>query len=390
MRYSTALAFFFCAIASSSTIYGQASPLQIKQERDGAAIAPLSAAEIAALGDPLFNLVLKLTQANVLEDDILIPALKRFSQTRMNSALKRNAAGNRVINAAGMMTVSEGGRLLRPLFETTDVNLYSSHDRSGIHPFGQPGDFVANKNIRMPAEQFFLNTNLIAGDGEGSIGGLQLASGRGFGPFANLSQQENRDLLTKFHVKLNNLLGDTNFAWIVPGASFGNNDLIDQCLQLGIVTPHFLAAALAVEVEVPVFSAKRAALVAFLPDQFDFVPVTPGVSPTTLPRDAANDLLTKVVIANIDAAAPAAGSAAEEFRTLLKSADAVKELDQRVKAYLARVKTKLDPAPANAVNRKAELERLFGVVIDLRKAMEAHPILSRLDETGGRLLLPLP
>jgi len=43
------------------------------------------------------------------------------------------------------------------------------------------------------------------------------------------------------------VLGDAHFGWLVPGTSFANNDLIDQCLQLGVVTPHFLAAALAVD-----------------------------------------------------------------------------------------------------------------------------------------------
>ena len=333
-----------------------------------------------------------LTQANVLEEDILMPALKRFSLTRLNSALKRDPlTGNQSINAAGMMTVMEGRRLLRPLFETTDVNLYSSRNTSGIHPFGKPDDFVPAGQINMPRDQFFLNTDLIAGGGEGKLGGLKLASGRGFEEdVMTLTQQDNKALVTKFQVQLNNVPGDTHFGWLVPGTSFGNNDLIDQCLQLGVVTPHFLAASLAVDVENPVFSEKRKILVSFIPDQFDFSPVAPGVDPTTLPRNVANDLLTKAVIAKIDVANPAAGSPADEFRTLLKSTDAVNELDQRVKAYVSRVKANLDPAPANAANRKAELERLFGLVVDRRKAMEADPVLSNLDETNGRLLLPLP
>src|SRR4029453_10543205 len=39
--------------------YAQSSPLQFKQSRDGAPAQLLSAAEMASLGDPLFNLVLK-------------------------------------------------------------------------------------------------------------------------------------------------------------------------------------------------------------------------------------------------------------------------------------------------------------------------------------------
>jgi hypothetical protein len=335
----------------------------------------------------------RLTGANTIEDDILIPAFKRFSQSRLNTALKRdNATGNRSVTPAGKMTVIEARRLLRPIFETIDVNFYSSRDTSGIHPFGQSTDFVPGKAIHLPVDQFFLNTSLIAGDGEGGLGGLKLTSARGFESFASLTQQENRDLVSRKLVRLNGVSGDTQFGWFVPGASFGDNALIDECLRQGIVTPHFLAAALAVDLENPVFSERRAALREFLPEQFDFTPAAAGVSPATLPRNAANDLLTAAVLANIDAVTPtvAADSAAGEFRALLSSPDAVKELDRRVADYVARVKARLDAAPANAAARKQELERLFDVLISRRQAVEKHAVLRSLDETGGGLLLPLP
>jgi hypothetical protein len=328
----------------------------------------------------------QLTQANVLEEDLIIPALRRFNLTRLNSALKRDDASGNRSTAAGKMTVLEGRRLLRPLFETTDVNLYSSRNTSGIHPLGKPA-FVAQNNILMPADQFFLNTDLIAGGGEGKLGGLNLGAARDFGGFAQLTQQENKDLVTKFKVQLIGVSGDTFFAWFVPGVSFVNNDLIDQCLQQGVITPHFLAAALAVDLENPVFSKNRAALLAFIPDQFEFTPVPAGGQAIAAKRDPATDLLTKAVIAKIDAAKPPPGSPAADFRALLNSPDAVKELDRRVKDYANRVKGNL----ANPAKRQAELERLFGIAIDRRRAMEADPILRNLDETvkrGG--LLPLP
>jgi hypothetical protein len=335
----------------------------------------------------------RLTGANILEDDFLKAALKRFSVTRLNTALKRDpATGNPETGAGGKMTVIAGGRLLRPVFETTDVNLYSSVDMSGIHPIGGPAGFAPGRTIGFPVDQFFLNTDLIAGAGEGELGGLGLGSARGFEAAGlSLTQQENKDLITKFLVRLNGVSGDAEFAWLVPGPSFSDNALIDQCLRQGVVTPHFLAAALAVDVENPVFSTRRAALLPFIPDQFDFAPVAAGVNPVGLPRDAANDLLTQAVLTNINAATPAVAvdSPAGEFRALLNSPDAVKELDKRVVDYLDRVKTKLDTAPANAAIRKAELERVFKLVIDRRNLMEKHPVLGNLDETQGKLLLPL-
>jgi hypothetical protein len=196
-------------------------------------------------------------------------------------------------------------------------------------------------------------------------------------------------LVNKLGLLLNGVPGDTQFAWLTPGEAYGNNSLIDLCLQRGVITPHFLAAALAVDLENPVFSEKRASLVRFLPDQFDFTPVAAGVDPTTMPRDAKSDLLTTVVLSNIELANPATGSPADEFRALLKSADAVKELETRIGDYIARVQAKFDKTPANAFQRQAELERLFKLLIDRRKSMKAHPTLRNLDETDGKLLLPL-
>jgi hypothetical protein len=327
----------------------------------------------------------RLATADQLEDDFLKPALKRFALARLNAALNAGP-----LSTTGTRTVLKARQLLRPLFETTDVNLYSSRNTSGVHPFGQPTDFLATQAINLPVDQFFLNTDLMSGDGEGALGGLRLDSARGFKNVAPLTQQENKELINTFKVKLNGVSGDTEFAWLVPGVSYADNALIDQCLQQGVVSPHFLAAVLAIDLETPVFSTTRAALQVFLPDQFDFTPVATGVSPTSVPHDVSKDRLTAAVIAKIDAGSPVVGSPPDQFRTLLKSPDAVAVLDQRIVAYRDRVKANLDKAPANAAARKAELERLFKIVLDRRRAMVTHPILKNLDETGGRLLLPLP
>ena len=64
-------------------------------------------------------------------------------------------------------------------------------------------------------------------------------------------------------------------------------------------------------------SAKRAELLKFVPDQFEFTPVPTGVDPVNVPRDAAKDCLTQAVISNINQANPAPGTIADEFRKLL-------------------------------------------------------------------------
>jgi len=332
----------------------------------------------------------RLTGADKLETDFLVPAFKRFNESRLNSALQRDdATGNRTVSEDGRMTVLEGRRLLRPLFETIEVNLNSSRDPSGVHPFGKPSDFVANAPVRPPFnDSFFLNAGLIAGGGVGNLGGLKLTTARDFRTFVALTQQENKDLVDKSQVRVNSKVGDTHFAWITPEPAFVDNNLVDQCLRLGVVTRHFLAAALAIDLETPVFSPKRAELLQFVPDRFEFTPVPDGTDLTSVAHDSERDLLTKAVVAAIEQTNPPASSPADEFRQLLKSPDAVAELKTRVDAYVSRVRTDLDAS--NPTRRKAALERLYEVLLGRRRQMLSHPVLGNLDETNGQLLLPLP
>ena len=264
------------------------------------------------------------------------------------------------------------------------MNLISSRDKSGRHPFAPPTEFVPNLSIRIP-DNFFLNTHLIAGGGTPGYIGLQLPVAAQFRQFATLTQQENTDLLDRFEIRLNNVRGDTNFAWFGPEPSLIDNDLADQLLRTGIVTPHFLAAVLAVDLENPVFSEKRAALLQYVPNQFECKPIPSGTDPNALPRDPAQDFLTQAVIAAIDQDNPPGNSPAAEFRTLLQSADARHVLRARVQEYAARVEQRL-----SGDQRQAELERLFRILVDRREAMARHPVLRNLDETNGQLLLPLP
>jgi hypothetical protein len=157
-------------------------------------------------------------------------------------------------------------------------------------------------------------------------------------------------------------------------------------LKLGAVTPHFLAAVMAVDLEEPLFSEKRVKLLKYLPERLEFTPLPDGTDPNGLPRDAAKDLLTKAVIAKIDLENPAPGSSAHEFRALLKEPDAVKKLDKLIQAYVTRVETALN-APAD---RATELERLFKTLLARRQAMLDNPMFASLDETGGKLLFALP
>lgn len=331
---------------------------------------------------------MRLSTADKLETDFLIPSFKRFNRSRLNAVLRQNASGSPSISPGGTMTVLEGTRLLRPLFQTIEINLISSRNTSGLHPFGSAADFIPELDIQIPGS-FFLNVQLLAGGGTGGLGGLKLIDANRFSTF-KLSEQENKDLVDKFKLLLNGVRGDTHFAWFVPEPGFVENDLIDQALQLGVVTPHFVAAVLAVDLEKPVFSNARAELLKFVPDEFKFIPVPKSTDPLTVQRDPAKDFLTEEVISRIDQDDPDPGTNADEFRKLLASPDAVAELEKRVKAYVERIQAALDPENNGSNGRKAELERLYGLLVERRRLMETHPVLQNLDETNGRLLFPLP
>ena len=143
-----------------------------------------------------------------------------------------------------------------------------------------------------------------------------------------------------------------------------------------------LAAALAVDLENPVFSNSRARLLQLVPAQFTFKPLAAGATPTEVPHDAATDRLTSDVIQRLESSPPAAGTPESEFLGLLKATDAVAELRARVVAEHERLKASLSS------NRMAALKSLYGRVVARRQAMLEHPTLRRLDETNGRLLFP--
>ena len=69
--------------------------------------------------------------AEELETDHLIPAFKRFNESRVNALLLReDATGNRLLTD-GRLTLTSANRLLRSLFVPTEVNLLSSGTRPG-------------------------------------------------------------------------------------------------------------------------------------------------------------------------------------------------------------------------------------------------------------------
>lgn len=320
----------------------------------------------------------KLAQAETLEDPI-IQGLRRFNTKRLAALLQRQpGTDDPQTDAGGRTLVLDGPRLLRPLFVATELNLISAVDRTGLQRFNAATDFVPELKFNLP-NSAFLNVSLIAGGQAPNYAGLKIIEASSFSSFSNLTQEENLKLVKAGGLGLlGRNPGDTHFGWFGPEASHIDNDLVDQCLKRGVITSHFLAAVLAIDLENPVFSARRAGLLKLIPKTFSFTPVTGG-EPAALPRDASNDLLTKAVIEKLEFGTPAAGSAEAEFLNLLKSTDAVPLLKQRVIAYRDRVQAALASTPAT---RNTELNRLFQRLLRSRDAMLKSPVFSPLDETG--------
>jgi hypothetical protein len=195
---------------------------------------------------------------------------------------------------------------------------------------------------------------------------------------AVIQPAEYKTLIEKSGVKLRTsenrtLRGDTHFAWFAPETAFVANHWIDTLLREKVVTPAFVAAVLAADLETPILSAPRARLLAFVPASFS------GTSGEPHP-----DRLTLDVIARLEAANPAAGSVEADFLATLKSPNPLEVVKAKIVAYKDRISQRL----SNQSTRNDELERLFGLLIARRQAVQGHPVLGNLIESEA--LLPLP
>lgn len=311
----------------------------------------------------------------------LFAAITQFNNRRINRQLARSDADGNIALENGRARVLDARRLLRSLFETTEVNFISARQKSGLHPALQPSGGGPSQDVLVPTS-FFLNANLIAGGTPAQYQGLGISAAQTFRDVARITPAEYARL-----VKSNSLAlagrtpADADFAWFTPEPSHVDVDMADRLLRRGIVLPEFVAAVMLVDLESPMFSAAHSSLLRFLPDTFTFVPVALGAtSASTHP-----DQLTQAVIAAIKATSPAPNSAELQFLHALENASPVSLLTQAVTSYRRRVASRLQ----GQGSRQAELDRLFATLIDRRVAVLRSDLFGPLDETGDRLL-PVP
>jgi hypothetical protein len=323
----------------------------------------------------------RLKGAETLETDGIMPSITQFNIRRLNSLLKRSDADGNVEVTNGKATVLEGRRLLRPLFETTEINFASARQKSGLHPIPKPNIQGPTSDVT-PPPSFFLNANLISGGTTADFVGLQLPKAQQINQVVRIRPAEYRELVADSQLEIAGRPGDADFAWFVPEPSHFDNDVVDRLIRRGIVTPEFVAAVLTVDLENPLFSERRASLLSLVPDLFTFEPLPPTQT-ATIGRHP--DDLTKVVIAALEAKQPSPGSAEADFLTLLRLPNPVAELSERIDSY----KERLLKALQTAGTRRAELRRLFDKLIAARLGVLADERFAVLDETGDRLL-PIP
>ena len=134
----------------------------------------------------------------------------------------------------------------------------------------------------------------------------------------------------------------------------------------------FVAAALAIDLRTPIYSAARAKLLAFVPDSYSVG--------STGPVD-----LKDRVLAGINAAGAAAGAEAREFAERVRGGNALDRLKQDVEAYLAEIETAF--ADTSSAAYREQLRKQFDALVSRRALMRSRPELCNLIEGP---LLPVP
>jgi len=313
-------------------------------------LAPTAADHWQIAESPRFR---DLRGAEAFETVFILPSIRQFNGRRLTAASRALGSGEQ--------EVTDGPRTLRSLFRTTEYNIISAGQFSGLHPIPSPGAGPPDPVV-IP-DTFFVNANLLAGGGIPQYEGLGIPEARQFANLLQFQPAEYKAVVAKLNTSIGGLAGDTNFAWFVPEASHVDNQMVDLLVRRGVVTREFVAAALAVDVENPVFSGTRARLLAVIPAGFRFKPLNPGDVPAAHP-----DQLTRDVIARLKALSPPTESPEGEFLALLEQSSPVDTLRSKVIAYSDRVRARL----ADSQQRQGEIERLYRLMLQRRDEAVAH------------------
>jgi hypothetical protein len=187
--------------------------------------------------DPLFT---GKSGGEVFEPRVVRPGIQRWTHSRF----AKTVSDQKVLQLR---------TLLEQLLVTTTVNLVSTGRESSVV---QPGEQLA-----LPAT-FFADTDTLTES-------LKLPAP----PSLAVSGELYLDALASFEVALVapgfRQPGDTHFAFLVPERAFEDIDVVNKCLETGVLSERFVGCALMVDFPNPIFSARRAQLLAHVPEQGD-------------------------------------------------------------------------------------------------------------------------
>jgi hypothetical protein len=272
-----------------------------------------------------------ITDAQILQSDLW---LKKSQAEQLEPTIRAwtvKATASRVSDSIRNGTVVDARRLLRPLFVTTTVNLTTSRVKSS-----------SNDDVRVPPT-FFLNFDLLETE-------FQIRKPPGFSLAVKRPLYRNALTTFGFHLQENqfSLRGDTNFAFLVPEPSFEDVALIQEIVRQNIVSLRFAICALLVDFPNPIFSSKREALLAYVPETGSF-------------QNGSSDLSERTAKAIVDATKTAPSRLAErEFASWWKVApdQLVDEATRQVQQYLTKAQAHLQSQQGvDAYMRLAESRR---------------------------------
>lgn len=190
----------------------------------------------ALRAEPLF---LNRASASELERNVVRPGIERWNRARFQHSLSEDGK-----------TLRDMPFFLRQILQTTTVNLASSSRQSNRVGDDEPMDLPIT---------FFLNTEALLDyvELDPDISPISIA-----GKFYN-------DSLRRYDFTLRDgefsQKGDTFFGFLIPEPAFEDLNLLALLLERKIISRRFAACLLMIDFPNPVFSAKRAQMMQFVP-----------------------------------------------------------------------------------------------------------------------------
>lgn len=215
------------------------------------------------------------------ETAVARPSIARWARARFDA-----------LAAAG--TVDDPERVLRQVLLTPAVNLVTSHTESRN---------AKNVDLVDLPQTFFVDSQTLT-----ELLGLPAP------PPLAVPSEIYRNALETFAVTLADgegfaRAGDTHFAFNVPERAFEDSVVVDEALRIGLLTDRLAATLLMTDFPNPVFSARRAALLAYAP-------------PSARIAGGTSELSQRMADAVLAAASDtAAGSPEREFADLWETGD---------------------------------------------------------------------